>query len=69
MMRRTISILGVMALAALTAGTAAAQFEIGMNYFYFENAGTTMVRALSRAVGRPPPKEPFGSRPAAQRRC
>jgi hypothetical protein len=37
MMRRLISVLGAMAVAALTAGTAAAQFEIGMNYFYFEN--------------------------------
>ena len=29
MMRRTISVLGVMAVAALMSGTAAAQFEMG----------------------------------------
>ena len=37
MMRRLISVLGVMALAGPMSGTADAQFKYGMNYFTFEN--------------------------------
>ena len=36
-MRRLLSLLGVMAIAGLMAGTASAQFQYGMNYFQFDN--------------------------------